>query len=45
LAFIAVAIFVVTEEGGGYGWIYWSYSEGIVGYLEHGASQWGSVMA
>jgi hypothetical protein len=43
--FIAVAIFVVTEERGGYSWIYRSYSGSNVGYLEHGASQWGSVMA
>jgi len=45
LAFIAVAIFMVSEGGGGYSWIYRSYSGNNVGYLEHGASQWGSVMA
>jgi len=45
LAFIAVAIFMVTEERGGYSWMYRSYSGSNVGYLEHGESQWGSVMA
>jgi len=46
LAFIAVAIFMVSEEGGGgYSWIDRAYRGSNVGYLEHGASQWGSVMA
>jgi hypothetical protein len=39
LAFIAVEIFMVTEAGEGYNWIYTSYGGINVGYLEHGSSQ------